>query len=60
MPAALSEGFAAALRAPRIRALLAAQGITPRATSPQGFTDFMSAERERWHSVVARIAATPV
>ncbi len=59
MTAALSEVFTAALRAPRTSALLAAQGITPRATSPQGFTDFMSAERERWRSVVARIAATP-
>ena len=56
---ALSEVFAAALRAPRTSALLAAQGITPRGTSPQEFTDFMSAERERWRCVVARIAATP-
>ncbi len=57
--AVLSDVFAAALRAPRTSALLAAQGITPRGTSPQEFTDFMSAERERWRSVVARIAATP-
>jgi len=58
--AALSEVFAAALRAPRTSALLAAQGITPRATSPQEFTAFMTVERARWRSVVARIAAAPV
>lgn len=57
--AALSEVFAKALCAPRTRALLTAQGITPRGTSPQELTDFMRAERERWRSVVARIAATP-
>ena len=49
----------AALRAPRIRALLDAQGITPRGTSPQAFTEFMTAERARWRSLVARIAAAP-
>ena len=58
--AALSGVFAAALRAPRTSALLAAQGITPRATSPQEFTAFMTVERARWRSVVARIAAAPV
>jgi tripartite-type tricarboxylate transporter receptor subunit TctC len=55
--AALSDVFAAALRAPRTSALLAEQGITPRGTSPQELTDFMHAERERWRGVVARIAA---
>ena len=57
--AALSDVFAAALRAPRTSALLAAQGITPRGTSPQAFTEFMTAERARWRSLVARIAAAP-
>ena len=55
--AALSEVFAAALRAPRISAVLAAQGIAPRAGSPQAFAAFMQAERARWRGVVARMAA---
>lgn len=56
--AGLSEAFAAALRAPRTSALLAAQGITPRGTSAHEFTEFITAERERWRGVVARLATT--
>jgi len=59
LAAALSEAFTAALRAPRVSALLNAQGITAHGTSPREFTDFMTAERERWRGVVARIAAMP-
>lgn len=54
MVAELGDMFAAALRTARVRALLDAQGITPRGIAAQEFTAFMAGERARWGAVVAR------
>ena len=58
MPKAVAEKLAAALiqviRAPELRARLAAAGAEVMTSSPQETTEFLAKEAKRWSSVIQR------